>query len=49
MVFYQGEYQRLTGELERARDESQLRGEVADETRAALSDLLVRLRLQGLG
>lgn len=45
MAFYEGEYRRLTGELEHARDTSGLRDEVAPETRQALSDLLVRLRL----
>lgn len=46
MTFYEGEYRRLTGELEHARNTSELRDEVAPETRQALSDLLVRLRLK---
>ncbi len=42
--FYAQEYLRLTATLEQAKDESQLRAEVSPDTRAALSDLLVRLR-----
>lgn len=46
VAFFESEYQRLTGELVLARDTSALRQEVALETRQALSDLLVRLRLE---
>lgn len=46
VTFFEAEYQRLTGELVLARDTSALRHEVALETRQALSDLLVRLRLE---
>ncbi|WP_027481038.1 nucleotidyltransferase domain-containing protein [Deinococcus pimensis] len=46
--FYEREVGRLTRELDLARSETTLPGEVAPETTAALSDLLVRLRLNGL-
>lgn len=46
VAFFEAEYQRLTGERVLARDTSALRHEVALETRQALSDLLVRLRLE---
>ena len=44
LAFYEGEYQRLTAELERAYDESRL-PETA-RAAAAMNDLLVRVRLQ---
>ncbi len=45
LAFHEREYQRLTSELERAFDESQLPDAARDA--AALNDLLVRLRLRG--
>jgi predicted nucleotidyltransferase len=44
--FHEGEYQRLRGELQAAHDASQLPELPDDQTRAALNDLLVRLRLK---
>ena len=44
MEFYQGEYERLTKELERVYEESKL--PEMPSSRGALSDLLVRLRLR---
>lgn len=46
LAFHEREYQRLVAELEAARDASQLPDE--PRARVALSDLLVRLRVQGL-
>jgi predicted nucleotidyltransferase len=48
IVFHEAEYQRLRGELQAAHDESQLPELPDDETRAALNDLLVRVRTHGL-
>ena len=48
MVFHQGEYERLRAELRAAHDASSLREMPSEETRAALNDLLVRVRLKGL-
>jgi len=45
LTHYEREYQRLTRELEHACDASTLRDEVSPETKADLSDILVRLRL----
>jgi predicted nucleotidyltransferase len=45
MAFHQREYQRLRGELQAAHDASQLPELPSDETRKALNDLLVRVRL----
>lgn len=46
--FYEAEYLRWRGELQAAHDASALPELPADETRAALNDLLIRVRLQGL-
>ncbi len=48
LAFHASEYQRLRGELQAARDASRLPELPGKETRAALNDLLVRVRLQGL-
>ena len=48
MAFHESEYQRLRGELQVAHDASQLQEMPSDETRAALNDLLVRVRTRGL-
>jgi len=45
LPFYQGEFDRLRAELETASANSQLREIPTQETKAALNDLLVRLRL----
>jgi hypothetical protein len=45
IVFHESEYQRLRGELQAAYDASSLPELPSDETRAALNDLLVRVRL----
>lgn len=47
--FYQAEYERLRGELQAAHDPSQLPEAPSEETKAALNDLLVRVRLAGAG
>jgi len=44
--FHQTEYERLRGQLQAAHDASQLPERPAAETRAALDDLLVRVRLR---
>ena len=46
LAFYESEYQRLRGELQAAHDASQLPESPSDQTRAALNDLLVRVRLR---
>jgi uncharacterized protein len=46
IAFYESEYQRLRGELQAAHDTSKLPELPSDETRAALNDLLVRVRLK---
>ena len=46
IAFHESEYQRLRGELQAAQDASQLPELPSDETRAALNDLLVRIRLR---
>jgi len=45
VTFHESEYQRLRGELQAAHDASQLPESPSAETRAALNDLLLRLRL----
>jgi predicted nucleotidyltransferase len=45
IAFHEAEYQRLRGELQAAHDASKLPELPSDETRAALNDLLVRVRL----
>ncbi len=45
LAFHQGEYERLRAELQAAHDASTLREMPAEATRAALNDLLVRVRL----
>jgi len=47
IAFHESEYQRLRGELQAAHDASSLPELPSDETRAALNDLLVRVRLKG--
>ena len=49
LAFHEAEYQRLRGELEAAHTESRLPELPSPETRAALNDLLIRLRTKGLG
>ena len=44
-AFHEKEYQRLRGELQAAHDASRLPELPSDETRAALNDLLIRVRL----
>jgi predicted nucleotidyltransferase len=46
IAFHESEYQRLRAELQTAHDNSQLPELPSDETRAALNDLLVRVRLK---
>ncbi len=46
IAFNESEYQRLRGELQLAHDASQLPELPSDETRAALNDLLIRVRLK---
>lgn len=46
IAFHESEYQRLRVELQAAHDASQLRELPSDETRFALNDLLVRIRLR---
>lgn len=48
IAFHEAEYQRLRGELQAAHEASHLPELPSDETRAALNDLLVRVRVQGL-
>ncbi len=43
--FHQAEYERLRGELQAAHEVSQLPEALSEETKAALDDLLVRIRL----
>jgi hypothetical protein len=43
--FHEAEYQRLRGELQAAHEGSRLPEFPSEETRAALNDLLVRVRL----
>ena len=46
VAFHQSEYERLRVELQAAHEASQLPELPSDETRAALNDLLVRIRLK---
>ena len=46
VVFHESEYKRLRGELQSAHEASRLPEIPHDETRRALNDLLVRLRLK---
>jgi uncharacterized protein len=45
VAFHESEYQRLRGELQAAHDASRLPELPSDATRAALNDLLIRIRL----
>lgn len=47
VAFHESEYQRLRGELQAAHDLSRLPELPTEETRAALNDLLLRVRLRG--
>jgi predicted nucleotidyltransferase len=49
LAFHEAEYQRLRAELQAAHDASTLPELPSDETRAALNDLLVRVRLKSAG
>ncbi len=49
IAFHESEYQRLRGELQAAHEASSLPELPSDATRAALNDLLVRLRCFGFG
>jgi len=44
--FHESEYQRLRGELQAAHDASRLPETASEEIRAALNDVLVRVRLK---
>src|SRR5437870_3034793 len=46
--FHESEYERLRGELQSAHDASQLPELPSEQTRAALNDLLIRVRLDSL-
>jgi len=46
VVFHEAEYQRLCGELQAAHESSRLPEAPDEQTRAALNDLLVRVRLK---
>lgn len=46
IAFHESEYQRLRVELQAAHDQSQLPELPGEDTRAALNDLLVRVRLK---
>jgi predicted nucleotidyltransferase len=48
IAFHETEYQRLRGELQAAHEASRLPELPSDETRAALNDLLIRVRIRGL-
>jgi uncharacterized protein len=48
VAFHESEYQRLRAELQFAHDASRLPELPSEETRAALNDLLVRVRTHGL-
>jgi uncharacterized protein len=48
IAFHESEYQRLRAELQVAHDASKLPESPGDETRAALNDLLVRVRLKSI-
>ena len=46
MAFHEREYERLRGELQAAQDVSPLREAPEEGVKAALNDLLVRIRLR---
>jgi hypothetical protein len=46
MAFHESEYQRLRAELQAAHDSSSLPESPSEETRKALNELLVRVRLK---
>ena len=48
IAFHESEYQRLRGELQSAHDSSQLPELPSEQTRAALNDLLVRVRVDSV-
>jgi predicted nucleotidyltransferase len=48
IAFHESEYQRLRAELQAAHDASPLPELPSDQTRAALNDLLIRVRMRGL-
>src|SRR5437867_12680059 len=48
IAFHESEYQRLRTELQAAHDASQLPELPSEQTRAALNDLLVQVRMRGL-
>ena len=48
IAFHASEYERLRGELQVAHEASQLPELPSEPTRAALNDLLVRVRTKGL-
>ena len=47
VAFHESEYERLRGELQAAHDASGLPELPGEQTRAALNDLLVRVRMAG--
>lgn len=47
VAFYETEYERLRGELQAAHESSQLPEAPSEKTRAALNDLLIRVRTHG--
>lgn len=49
LAFHEAEYQRLRAELQSAHDNSQLPELPSEETRVALNELLIRIRLKGAG
>jgi hypothetical protein len=49
LAFHESEYQRLRGEPQAAHDVSRLPELPSEKTRAALNQLLVRVRLKGCG
>ena len=48
IAFHESKYQRLRVELQTAHDASQLPDLPSDQTRAALNDLLARVRIKGV-
>ena len=49
VAFHQDQYQRLRAELQSAFETSQLPESPSEQTRRALNDLLIRMRVKGLG
>ena len=49
VAFFEGEYSRLRGELQAAHDASTLIETPTTQTTAAMNDLLIRVRLGGVG